>query len=262
MVGFNYQNKVWGGSLLGLRPTYLGYLRLKYVLDDLAIVKGKVLDVGCGGGGFAKSIKTYRPDLAIFGVDINKKAIKFAGKFDAEVSFKVGDLYNLPYDSETFDAVATLDVLEHLRYPSKALKEVFRVLKPKGVLTMYVPLEGAPSSLHYWLNRFGWDAKRVYAGHIQRFSLKTLKNILKKEGFDIGRVRNDVHLLGQLVDIGFYTYLELFGKRINVGLEEKAGDNLLLKAVKDVVAFLTNIESILLSFVPGASVHITCRKAS
>lgn len=248
--------------MLGLKPTYLGYLRLKYVLDDLANVKGKVLDIGCGGGGFAKSIKIYRPDLAVFGVDINKKAIKSAGKFDGGVSFKVGSLYNLPYDSETFDAVTILDVLEHLKFPSKALEEVFRVLKPKGVLTMYVPLEGAPSSIHYWLSKIGWKSKERLAGHIQKFNNNELRIMNQELGFNIKEQRYSTHLLGQLVDVGFITVMDLLGKKLDVGLEEDLEDKSVLRLLKDVVTRLTNLESQIFYFVPGAGVHIACRKAS
>ena len=60
---FDYQNKIWGGSSVRLSLSYLGYLKLKYTLEDLGEVKGRILDAGCGVGGFAKAIKYYRPDL-------------------------------------------------------------------------------------------------------------------------------------------------------------------------------------------------------
>lgn len=60
MAKFDYQEKVWGGTKLKLSPKYLAYLRLKYTLDDLKKVKGKILDAGCGGGGVFQSDKTLQ----------------------------------------------------------------------------------------------------------------------------------------------------------------------------------------------------------
>ncbi len=72
---FNYQQKTWGGSEVKLNLGYLAYLNLKYCLQDLKEIRGKVLDIGCGAGGFIKAVKHYRPDLQVFGVDASKIAI-------------------------------------------------------------------------------------------------------------------------------------------------------------------------------------------
>jgi hypothetical protein len=51
------------------------------------------------------------------------------------------DLQNLTFDANTFDAVISLDVFEHIADPWKAFSEVRRVLKPGGVGIITVPID-------------------------------------------------------------------------------------------------------------------------
>ena len=60
-VPFDYESKTWGGHEVDVSPKYLGALRLKYCLDDLSIVSGAILEIGCGAGGMVKAIKSAKP---------------------------------------------------------------------------------------------------------------------------------------------------------------------------------------------------------
>lgn len=260
MGGFGYQEKVWGESEIKLNPTYLAFWRLKYTLEDISDVKGRVLDAGCGGGGFAKAIAFYRPDLKVYGVDVSKKAITRARQKDEEVDFKVGDIYKLPFKNGFFDAVVITDVLEHLERPYEALDEINRVLKNKGILGTFVPLEGSIFSFHFWLDKLGWDAKKRLAGHIQKFNKNDLRFTIYDSRFNIEKERYSVHLLGQLVDVGFFTLMDVLGKRFKVGLEEKLKDKSILRIFKNTITRLTNLESQIFNFIPGAGIHIKAIK--
>lgn len=262
MINFNYQSKVWGATPIRLNLTFLGYLRLKYALYDLRnlALGSKVLEIGCGGGGFIGSIKNYRPDLECYGVDIGKSAVKKAKINFPSVKFDVGDIYKLRFKENFFDAIVIADVFEHLENPLESLKEVKRVLKKKGVFYAYIPLEGETLTLHNLFRKFGFDVKRKLAGHIQDFKLRDLRVMFKEAGFKIKDMRFEVFLLGQLMDLGFFTYLFLTGRRLSTGLEEDLKNKSFKRLFKNLIVTLVNIESIIFSRFKGAGVHITSFK--
>ena len=154
-------------------------------------------------------------------VDIAKRGIELARKKPKGVKFRLGSLYNLPYKSNYFDTVIILDVLEHLGKPKAALKEVSRVLKNGGLFHAFVPLEGEPYSLHFWLMKLNWKAKEQLAGHIQKFKLSDLKKMLFDCDLELRKKRFSGHLLGQLVDISYFTYIKVTNKKPKAGLEEE-----------------------------------------
>lgn len=270
MGKIDHQGKVWGESPVRLSPKYLGFLRLKYTLDDLKEVRGngstgsppRVLDAGCGGGGFAKAVKHYRDDLEVYGVDIAKSAIAGAKKFPGGVKFQVGDLYKLPFEDGFFDAVVVEDVLEHLEKPYLALAEINRVLKRNSVFSAFIPLEGSFFSLHFWLEKLGWKAKEKHAGHIQKYNKKDVESSMKYGGFEILDKRYSTHLLGQVVDVGFFTLMDWLGNKLSVGLEHNLKDKPVHRFLKNTITRLTNLDSQIFNFVPGAGIHLKCLKRS
>lgn len=248
--------KVWGGSEIRLSRKYLSFLKLKYCLEDLKKVRGRILDVGCGAGGFAKAIKFYRNDLEVYGIDISKKAILKAQKNPEGVIFKEGSIYKLPFKDGFFDAVSIEDVLEHLEDPEKGIIEIARVLKKGGVFQFFSPLEGELFSLYSLLYKFGWRKKEKFVGHIQRFKRSNLEELLQ-ERFIINAKRYSNHLFGQVIDVLFCQFI---AEKIDTGFEEQIKGNLLVDNFKNLAAVLSNIESEILSIFPGGGVHIKARK--
>src|SRR6266478_7415104 len=86
---FDYEAKRWGSAPLRPRPRYMNGLKLRYLLADLAPIRGRVLDVGCGAGSIAKAVKRERPDLDVMGCDLSESALA-AARADAEgVDFRL-----------------------------------------------------------------------------------------------------------------------------------------------------------------------------
>lgn len=100
---------------------------------------GKILDVGCGDGYITSLIFENFKD--VIGIDISKKAIKFAREKNQGVTFVVGTCTNLPFSDESFDTIVASEVIEHINYnDGKAfLKEARRVLSPKGKIIISTP---------------------------------------------------------------------------------------------------------------------------
>lgn len=95
----------------------------------------RVLDVGCGTGGFARAI-AQKASAAVTGIDRSERFIAFALEVPAPqqgtVEWKVGSAEELPSADGSFDRVLLSLVLHQLRHPERAVAEAFRVLAAGG----------------------------------------------------------------------------------------------------------------------------------
>lgn len=90
-----------------------------------------VLDVG-GGTRFGKWLKEYEPLFE----DCDYRTFDFDSSTGADV---IGDIHALPLPDESVDAIICSSVLEHVRDPIQAMREIRRILRPGGKLFFYVP---------------------------------------------------------------------------------------------------------------------------
>lgn len=94
----------------------------------------KILDIGCGDGVLTHLLAQER--AICYGIDLDKDAINFAiEKFKSlglVADFSVQSCYSTNFDDNSFDAVISSDVIEHLQKPLFFLSEIKRILKPGG----------------------------------------------------------------------------------------------------------------------------------
>lgn len=99
-----------------------------------------LLEVGCGVGAQTEILLERFPSLRIQGVDASAAQLKAARKRLAKalragrVKFTQADALKLPFRENSFDAAFICWLLEHLRDPIAALREVRRTMKPGGIL--------------------------------------------------------------------------------------------------------------------------------
>jgi ubiquinone/menaquinone biosynthesis C-methylase UbiE len=112
----------------------------------------QVLEAGCGVGAQTITLAANSPHALIISVDISenslaeaKKKIEAAGL--KNVSFRQGDIYNLPFDCESFDHIFVCFVLEHLSRPVEALNCLKNLLKIGGTITV---IEGDHGSAYFY----------------------------------------------------------------------------------------------------------------
>ena len=128
-------------------------------------IKGKkILEVGCGRGFYLKTLKKLWPNLKITGVDLNKKYLTEAKKNLAGLKIKLvkGDAQNLPFVDNSFSRIIASEILEHVSNDSKALTEIYRVLKPTGIAIITVPNADYPllwDPLNWFLEK--WFDKHI-----------------------------------------------------------------------------------------------------
>lgn len=150
----------------------------------------KVLDLGCGSGWLTIFISKYGFDVT--GIDTAKPAIELGKTWAQEdnitnVNFLVGDLLNLPFKENSFDAIICNSVLEHFRLDqTKVLFEkVHKVLIPQGFLFGCFDQVGRGKGEYFELQ----DSTHVYTDEMRKgmmlrnYSDEELKSLLSN--FDI-----------------------------------------------------------------------------
>ena len=101
----------------------------------------KLLDVGCGSGGYINLsyYKKLEQDYKIYGIDFLKKNIHSIEKRYPGGFFRVGDIHNLPFKYNSFDAILARHVLEHVYDIEKTIREIKRVCKKNAEIFIAVP---------------------------------------------------------------------------------------------------------------------------
>jgi len=142
---------------------HLGEIEATKELMDLCRVDRDhhVLDVGCGVG-VTPCFIARRYHCRVTGVDILEKMVdrsrdraRGEGLTD-QVSFRVADAEELPFDDETFDAVITESVLSLLHDKSRAIRELARVTRTGGYVGLNEPSwlkVPPPEEIRSWASR-------------------------------------------------------------------------------------------------------------
>ena len=101
----------------------------------------KLLDVGCGPGSITLSLARYVPNGQLVGVDVSETVLEKARQAAQDegagnVAFHAADVYDLPFENESFDVIHTHQAVCHFHDHVRAIKEMLRVLRKGGVLCM------------------------------------------------------------------------------------------------------------------------------
>jgi len=141
---------------------------------------GRLLEIGCGDGEFLDRMKGC--GWTVDGVDFDEEAAKSAKeKFGIEV--KVGQLEEMCYRENSFDAITLRHVLEHVFDPIATMHEVCRILKPGGTVIVVTPNAESLGMRTFGSNWRGLEPPR----HIHIFTINALGFVAEKAGLEIVR---------------------------------------------------------------------------
>jgi SAM-dependent methyltransferase len=132
-----------------LAPRFLDWARLP--------AGAAVLDVGSGTGALSEAVVKHGARRLV-GIDSSAAYVDHAAaqvpRGSADVRFECGDAQNLPFADETFDAVVSGIALNFIPNPARAAREMRRVVKPGGLVALYVwDYAGRMELMRYF-----WDA--------------------------------------------------------------------------------------------------------
>lgn len=146
------------------------------------IIKGIVLDVGCGSGFFTNELAKLN-GVNVYGVDISETAIKLARDLYNGIDFKVSPVTDLPFPSLYFDVITSIEVVEHILDVEKMFREFNRTLKMGGHLIITTTDFNLLKILilAFIFDRYFYPTNP----HIRFFTKKTLKNVLENSGFEM-----------------------------------------------------------------------------
>ncbi len=135
----------------------------------------KVLDFGCGAGGFLKGIKAYSPTTKVVGIELDAHAREML-KVENIPSFKSIDDIN-----ETFDVIAMFHVIEHLDDPQKFLFQIRNKLNKDGILIIETP--NAADALMSLYESDSFKKFTMWSAHVRLYNSDNLSRLLTECGF-------------------------------------------------------------------------------
>ena len=193
--------------------------RKKRILKFKQLNVEKLLDIGCGNGEFSLILKQAFGVQEVYGIEIAAQAAEIARNKGINVVCTNLNEADIPFDNDAFDMVFAGEIIEHLFSPDHFLDEIYRVLRPGGCCIITTPnlaswhcrlclllgrqpycmpvsskYRGAGTFLSRTRTMCPVDVRYIDSSggggltHIQFFTSRALKDLLKAHGFQIMRV--------------------------------------------------------------------------
>ena len=223
---------------LGRRKIIASFV--EQICKDIGKRKPRILDVGCGTGANLQMLAGFG---VAEGVDVSDEALEFC-RARGLSKVKQGAAEALPFEDASFDLVTGLDVVEHLDDDVAGLREMHRVLRPRGRALLFVPAF-----------MFLWGVQDDISNHRRRYTMAGLKEAVRKAGFDIEHA--------SYVNLSFFAPI-FFGRLLMriTGLRPASENNITIGALNGVMGKLFGAERFLLrhlNFPFGVSIICVAR---
>jgi len=191
--------KIWEAS----PPTFVDR-RVETILELLPRLgpEAKLLDIGCLEGSYTRMYADAVGAGSVHGVDVSLTEVARSKGIDA-IEFDLNSGERLPYADAEFDVVVCIESLEHIYPTDFMLREIRRVLKPKGTAIIDVPrldsfLNIALLTLGYQPPGIECSRDRRYGsinddslltGHVAYFTRRALLEMIEGSEFEIVEAR-------------------------------------------------------------------------
>ena len=151
-------------------------------LEDLKrfVANGRFLEIGCSTG---EMLAAAGPSFTAMGVEADEKSSRAARANGLNVFS--GTLRDARFPNRHFDAAAMYHVIEHVPSPREELRELRRVIKPGGWLTLE-----APNIATVWYRLLGARWRQIIPDHIFFFTPGTITTLCERSGFEVRELRS------------------------------------------------------------------------
>jgi len=165
--------------ILNPSPTYQANCQISKVLSMIP-ENSKIIDLGAGG-------RKITPDTI---------SIDFVKIGDTKI---IADIHRLPVKTGIIDGVFCTGTLEHVEYPEKVIKEIYRITKPKSIIYIDVPFMQCyhPDPVDYW-----------------RFTIKGLELICIRNGLSLIESGVNIGVASSLTWISMEFFQAIFSNRL------------------------------------------------
>jgi SAM-dependent methyltransferase len=163
------------------------------------IENGRVLVDGCGVGMYVERLGAFSD--RVHGLDIEFDRVAEAGQRLDKLVCGAGEC--LPYANESFDALLSHEVIEHVNDDAAAVREIVRVLRSGGRLVLFCPNRWYPVETHgvYWRGRYIFgnipfvnylpdSLRNKLAPHVRAYTRRGLRKLL--DGLPVKIVHHSV----------------------------------------------------------------------
>jgi SAM-dependent methyltransferase len=136
----------------------------------------KILEIGCGVGG---NVGLLSQSGQYRGIDMHKPAIDYCSEKYPQFEFQCTRVEDIPqeFNSNKFDSIYLLDVLEHIDDQVAILKSAQNYLTPSGKILVTVPAF-----------EFLWSPHDDFVHHVRRYTKAGLKKVLEDSGYRVERI--------------------------------------------------------------------------
>jgi 2-polyprenyl-3-methyl-5-hydroxy-6-metoxy-1,4-benzoquinol methylase len=140
-----------------------------------------ILDVGCGEGITLERMVKKFPNRIIQGIDDSAEKVQICQNLGLPA--RLGNVYELAFNTESFDCCLLLEVIEHLQDPSRAFAEIRRVLKKGGLLLLIFPNDVLFKAARLCFFKFA--EAFAPSGHVRQWIPGAMERALDENGFEV-----------------------------------------------------------------------------
>lgn len=180
--------------------------RLAREVGDL----GPICDLGCGPGQIARYL--HRQGVKMLGVDLSANMVKEAKRLNPEIPFHQGDMLSLPDEDNAWGGIAAFYCIIHIPREQivDALQELWRVLKPDGVLLVTFHIGTELKHLDEWWDKpvnldFAFFLPAEMENWLQEAGYELMETLVREPNPEVEVATQRAYLFAKKPSIAQYT---------------------------------------------------------